>query len=503
MHTSNVIRVVTLSVCLLLSPGCSRNADAPRLATTLQPIIGGEPDPGHPAVGYLELTSGACSGTLVTPTVVLTAAHCVEGGLKPVSFTLFGPDGTAIAEIPAKKGLPHPLYGSWGSEENSSARDVALVVLEEPAPVAPVAIRTRPLDCLAGAPLTFVGFGLTDAADFFSGGSKEFVHSTILQVDEYTFTAGTTPGDPGSPCFGDSGGPALVSVGDRDEIVGIISTGDWWCAQEDVLVRVDSHVAWLLEMILEQDPGGLPANCGDGWCDLGEDEAGCPEDCIGGLVGAGGSCDADAGCAAPLHCRSYAGQKICGELCPGPSEGTGCPCGSICRPLDEPAELAGLCIATGYPDSSCGNGECEAGESDAICPYDCTAIPCHEIGTAGCCVDEIATWCESGVLHQQHCAGDLECGWSAAKGRYDCGTEGSADPTGAVELACQPLGPECGNGHCEPGEDMDSCFVDCPYPGTAVMASVAAMSTTTTVPKTASRRNATSSPTPVAAWGTR
>lgn len=465
MSISDYVRIAALSICLTLAPGCQQEAQESRTTTTLQPIIGGQPDPGHQAVGYLSLSSGGCSGTLVAPTIVLTAAHCVYEGAKPKSFTMYGPDGSQVEKIKVKKGIHHPLYNSWEAGDDYSAYDLALVVLNEPAAVAPIPIRTRPLDCLAGTPLTFVGFGLTDASDYNSAGSKEFVQSAISQVDEFTFTAGTTPGDPSCPCFGDSGGPALVSVGERTEVIGIISSGDWWCAQEDTLVRVDSHLDWILEIMLEQAPEGLPGDCGDGWCDLCEVSQGCPADCLGGPFGAGEECEADAECAAPLHCRSHSGASICGELCPDPVGGTGCPCGFICTQLDVPGENIGLCIASGYPDSSCGNGACEPGESDLLCPPDCTALPCHEVSTAGCCANDLAMWCEGGVLHQQHCAGDLECGWSGAASRYACGTDGSPDPSGLAEPVCPALGPKCGDGHCQPGEDTESCFVDCPLPG--------------------------------------
>jgi hypothetical protein len=446
------------------SAGCERPPAQAELATSYQPIVGGEPDPGHPAVGLLTSGGGGCSGTLITPSIVLTAAHCTNG-VQGGWFTIYGADEAVLAEIKVKENIPHPDYGYWGASENPSDFDIGVAVLAEPATITPVALRTRSLECRAGTPLTFVGFGLTDILDVYSSGTKHIVQSSIKSVDAKTLVAGTTPGDPTCPCFGDSGGPALVTIGGRIEIVGVVSTGDWWCAHEDTLARVDSHADWLLEKVLEHDPGGLPAECGDGWCDLGEDGTTCAADCVGGAVETGDECAVDGDCAAPLHCRALSGQSICGELCPAPAIGAGCPCGTVCQPLDTSSESEGLCVATGFPAIACGNGECEAGESYESCPLDCTATPCHAIGAAGCCAEGVATWCEDNVLHQQHCATAPECGWSEAAGRYGCSTDGLADPSGSFDLICPPLGPKCGDGTCEEGEDMDSCFVDCPLPG--------------------------------------
>src|SRR5262249_24320458 len=77
------MRSATFTVTMFVVMGCGA-AEPPPAAEDAQPIIGGETDSGDPgAVAVYAQQLGAmsgflCTGSVIAPTVVLTAAHCVS-----------------------------------------------------------------------------------------------------------------------------------------------------------------------------------------------------------------------------------------------------------------------------------------------------------------------------------------------------------------------------------------------------------------------------------------
>jgi len=108
-------------------------------------IVGGSPENNYPAVGALVVNGEAfCSGTLVSPTAVVTAAHCVaeDPNQSGVSFFI-GNDVNnpgAGTMIPVSGMYPHPRF-AWNTLEN----DVAVVRLSSSASVSPIALNREPM----------------------------------------------------------------------------------------------------------------------------------------------------------------------------------------------------------------------------------------------------------------------------------------------------------------------------------------------------------------------
>jgi MYXO-CTERM domain-containing protein len=225
------------------------------VAATSAPIVNGTEDHADPAVVLISWTdqsgSWICSGTLIAPTVVLTARHCVrdeEGDLTPV------PQGAhKISFHSGYADDPHSLVATTGyatlpGPANDFGNDIAVIFLAEPAPatIKPVPISVYPGALFLNQPLRLIGYGDTGVGDATSAGVKRTGMTTINNLETQHVGHALNPS---GTCQGDSGGAQVVKLGDVEAVAGVTSNGTSGCLAEHDAVRVDSHIDFLKQYV--------------------------------------------------------------------------------------------------------------------------------------------------------------------------------------------------------------------------------------------------------------
>jgi hypothetical protein len=219
----------------------------PRVSRTAAGITAGVADRGDDGVAAL-LRDGepVCTATLIAPSVLVTAAHCVDPAIGPTHafFGVAPPDGDLIAVVATE---PHPSFDPIALDD-----DIAVVLLDVPAAATPCPLPSAALDPLPGRALRLVGFGATGAGD--SGPAAKRTGSTVIaSATERAFRFGPQPSQ---TCAGDSGGPGFIISDQGDEVLaGVTSAGDPDCAERARDTRVDVHVDGFLAPYLDADAG--------------------------------------------------------------------------------------------------------------------------------------------------------------------------------------------------------------------------------------------------------
>jgi len=248
------------------------------LAIAVAPVMAitdGELDgDGHPYVGLMvaQTAAGAplwrCSGTLLSPTIFLTAGHCTEAPAGHVEIWFdadveSGIPGNGYPNTGDVGGTPftHPQY-----DPNAFFRyDLGVVVLDEPVemdeygtlPGLNVLDRMARRRGLQDVTFTAVGYGLQesfpDAAAWKENNARirMVAHPKLNQINAPGFTGDfslllSNNHATGGTCFGDSGGPNFID--DSNVVGGVTSYGlNGNCAGTGGVYRVDrvDDLDWL------------------------------------------------------------------------------------------------------------------------------------------------------------------------------------------------------------------------------------------------------------------
>jgi len=234
----------------------------------------------HPAVVLLLMEVGGkpafrCSGTLMSPTVLLTAGHCtnnfpdspftgmrvftesdVQAGIGTTNnYPFAGPNSVEAVSWQA-----HPLYETGPF----FLHDVGVVILRSPGVILPAseygvlpavnqfdALRTQ--RGLQNVTFTAVGYGLQesfpDPASFLENNSRTRYYATpqLVQINVPGFTGDfsmllSNNHHSGGTCFGDSGGPNFYGSGPTETkiVAGVTSFGlNGNCAGTGGVFRMD------------------------------------------------------------------------------------------------------------------------------------------------------------------------------------------------------------------------------------------------------------------------
>jgi secreted trypsin-like serine protease len=258
-----------LAVVIVLSLSCTQELEGGDQATLEDELVGGDDSRDRAVVTVVVFrgtdgTYNSCTAELISPSVVLTAAHCFDPieGLGPPerAAVILGPNyKTSQQGVAAASWHLHPKWRNGGTSLGNDAFyfgfDVAVVELAEPVGIRPLRIRCEPLGTwIVERNVRLVGTGRTDPSDPASDGPRR---KAVRRVDALTPQHLLVVDQEHIFCNGDSGGPLIRD--DRILAVNSFALIGGQCVGS-AAQRIDTVADFIEERVRELDPTA-PSPC--------------------------------------------------------------------------------------------------------------------------------------------------------------------------------------------------------------------------------------------------
>lgn len=251
------MRRSTRRIAALVLGSASSLVAAP-VARAEAPVIGGHDAVAGawPDVAAVNDANGdqGCTGTLIAPTVVITAQHCVS--INPSAVVI----GTTSLARPSE-GEVIPVTKAVGYPNGFRTFDVAVLVLQRPSTKTPrkIASGWASVDIKDNAMATVVGYGAIDRDSTMYIDQLQEATLPITDADCSDSTGCNTGARPAGElgaggmgvdtCEGDSGGPLYITSDLGTFLAGVTSRGYddnvYTCSEGGIYARPDKVVAWI------------------------------------------------------------------------------------------------------------------------------------------------------------------------------------------------------------------------------------------------------------------